>query len=174
MALTRLASIPPKNPKSPKPMPPQVPQTRSIALLTHPPINIFGVNYTGDGFQIGDQMIPTPIALRRAIKDQLHSGMRFDFGIPATAICIETALPHVRGTVTHIEPDIETSPNSTTLQVSVPSTGGTVTLTVTIANSSAQLPPIDSIVPLAFDLKQMLLFDGSGDRIYPPIALTLE
>ena len=36
------------------------------------------------------------------------------------------------------------------------------------------VPPIDSIVPLAFDLKQMLLFDGSGDRIYPPIALTLE
>ena len=145
------------------------PQTRSIALLTHPPINIFGVNYTGDGFQIGDQMIPTPIALRRAIKDQLHSGMRFDFGIPATAIRIETALPHVRGTVTQIDPSPD---DRITLQVTVPSTGGTVALTVTIANSSDQIPPIDSIVPLAFDLKQMLLFDGSGDRIYPPIALT--
>ena len=78
------------------------PKTRSIALLSNPPVNIFGVNYTGDGFQLGDQMIPTPIALRRAIKDQLQSGMRFEFGIPATAIRIETALPHVRGTVTHI------------------------------------------------------------------------
>ena len=114
-------------------------------------------------------MIPTPIALRRAIKDQLQSGMRFDFGIPAIAIRIETALPHVRGTVTHIE----TSTDSITLQVYVPSTGGTITLTV-ITAKPAPIPPIDSIVPLAFDLKQMLLFDGSGDRIYPPIALTLE
>jgi hypothetical protein len=144
-----------------------LPQTRSIALLSNPPVNIFGVNYTGDGFQIGDQMIPTPIALRRAIKDQLQSGMRFEFGIPATAIRIETALPHVRGTVTHIE----ASPDGTTLQVNVPATGGTVALTITIATLDPVLP-IDSIVPLAFDLKQMLLFDGSGDRIYPPIALT--
>ena len=145
------------------------PETRSIALLTHPSINIFGVNYTGDGFQLGDQMIPTPIAVRRAIKDQLQSGMRFDFGIPAIAIRIETALPHVRGTVTHIE----ASTDGITLQVNVPSTGGTITLTV-ITAKPAPIPPIDSIVPLAFDLKQMLLFDGSGDRIYPTIALTLE
>ena len=145
------------------------PETRSIALLSNPPINIFGVNYTGDGFQLGDQMIPTPIALRRAIKDQLQSGMRFDFGIPAIAIRIETALPHVRGTVTHIE----TSPDGVTLQVNVPSTGGTVALTITIAKLD-HVPAIDSIVPLAFDLKQMLLFEGSGDRIYPPIVLTLE
>ena len=114
-------------------------------------------------------MIPTPIALRRAIKDQLQSGMRFEFGIPAIAIRIEAALPHVRGTVTHIE----ASPDGTTLQVNVPATGGTVALTITIATLDP-VPPIDSIVPLAFDLKQMLLFDGSGDRIYPPIALTLE
>ena len=144
-------------------------ETRSIALLSNPPINIFGVNYTGDGFQLGDQMIPTPIAVRRAIKDQLQSGMRFDFGIPATAIRIETALPHVRGTVTHIKELTD----GITLQVNVPSTGGTVALTVITAKLD-QSPPIDSIVPLAFDLKQMLLFDGSGDRIYPPIALTLE
>ena len=145
------------------------PKTRSIALLSNPPLNIFGVNYTGDGFQIGDQMIPTPIALRRAIRDQLQSGMRFEFGIPATAIRIETALPHVRGTVTHIE----ASPDGITLQVNVPSTGGAVALTVITAKPDT-IPPIDSIVPLAFDLKQMLLFDGSGDRIYPPIALMLE
>ncbi len=132
-------------------------------------MNIFGVNYTGDGFQLGDQMIPTPIALRRAIKDQLQSGMRFDFGIPAIAIRIETALPHVRGTITHIE----ASPDGITLQVNVPSTGGIITLTV-ITTKPDSIPLIDSIVPLAFDLKQMLLFDGSGDRIYPPIALTLE
>ena len=144
------------------------PKNRSIASQHHPLINLFSVTYTGDGFQIGDQMIPTPIALRRAIKDQLQSGMRFDFGIPATAIRIESALPHVRGTLTHTEVSAN---NGTTLQVTVPSTDGTVNLTITIA-TLGQLPMVDSIVPLAFDLKQMMLFDGSGDRIYPPIELT--
>ena len=145
------------------------PKNRSIASQHHPLINLFSVTYTGDGFQIGDQMIPTPIALRRAIKDQLQSGMRFDFGIPATAIRIESALPHVRGTLTHTE--VSANNGTTTLQVTVPSTDGTVDLTITIA-TLGQLPMVDSIVPLAFDLKQMMLFDGSGDRIYPPIELT--
>ena len=145
------------------------PKTRSIASQNHPVINLFSVTYTGDGFQIGDQMIPTPIALRRAIKDQLQSGMRFDFGIPATAIRIESALPHVRGTLIHTE--ASTNDRTTTLQVTVPSTGGTVDLTITIATLD-HLLVMDSIVPLAFDLKQMMLFNGSGDRIYPPIELT--
>ena len=148
------------------------PKKRSIASQDHPLINFFSVTYTGDGFQIGDQMIPTPIALRRAIKDQLQSGMRFDFGIPATAIRIESALPHVRGTLTQIltHPEALSDDGTTTLQITVPSTGGTVDLTITIATLD-QPPMMDSIVPLAFDLKQMLLFDGSGDRIYPPIEL---
>ena len=149
------------------------PKTRSIASQHHPLINLFSVTYTGDGFQIGDQMIPTPIALRRAIKDQLQPGMRFDFGIPATAIRIESALPHVRGTLTQIvtNPEALTNDGATTLRVTVLATGGTVDLTITIATLD-HLLVMDSIVPLAFDLKQMMLFDGSGDRIYPPIELT--
>ncbi len=137
---------------------PTHPTTRSIAALTNPPMNIFGVNYTGDGFQLGDRMIPTPIALRRGIKNQLQSGMRFDFGIYPDAIRVETGLPHINGTVIAIEDSL--------IRIEVPSTGGVVELLIV---KTTIVPAIGTLLPLAFDLKQMFLFDGSGDRIYPPI-----
>jgi hypothetical protein len=129
------------------------------------PINIFGVNYTGDGFQLGDHMIPTPIALRRVIKEKLQSGMRFDFGIRPEAIRVEISLPHVRGTVIQVE----SLAGMRLVRVGVPSTGGTVELLMVMTETDAS-PAIGSVLPLAFDLKQMFLFEcGGGDRIYPPI-----
>jgi multiple sugar transport system ATP-binding protein len=144
----------------------ELPANRMVAaFMGNPPMNVFGVNYTGDGFQLGDQMIPTPIALRRVIKDKLQSGMRFEFGIRPEAIRIEPGLPHVRGTVLQVEPLEQTL----LVRVGVPSTGGTVELLMVLGDSTNP-PTIGSELPLAFDLKQMFLFDGGGDRIYPPMC----
>ncbi len=144
----------------------ELPETRTVAIaMGHPPMNIFGVNYTGDGFQLGDYMIPTPIALRRVIKDQLQSGMRFEFGIRPESIRVEPGLPHVRGTVLLVEP----LGQDRLVRVGVPSTGGTVDLLMVMAGAET-VPTIGSELPLAFDLKQMVLFDGGGDRIYPPMS----
>jgi multiple sugar transport system ATP-binding protein len=145
----------------------QLPENRMVAtFMGNPPMNVFGVNYTGDGFQLGDQMIPTPIALRRVIKDKLQSGMRFDFGIRPEAIRVEPALPHVRGTVILVEP----LGREMLVRVGVPSTGGAVELLMLMAGSDP-VPTIGSELPLAFDLKQMFLFEcGGGDRIYPVMS----
>ncbi len=108
-------------------------------------------------------MIPTPIALRREIKDLLQSGQRFDFGIRPEALRVETGLPHVRGKVKLVEP----LGRETLVRVDVETMGGAVELILMITGT---IPKIGELLPIAFDLKQMFLFDpGTGDRLYPVV-----
>ena len=138
---------------------------RDLASLGHPPINIFVLPFTGDGFQLGDRMIPATIALRRELKGQLQSGQRFDFGIRPEAVTINSALPHVMGTVIAVEP-LE---NEVLVQAELPGPGGVFPIAFVISIDDLA-PAVGSVVPLKFDLKQMALFDlGTGDRIFPVV-----
>lgn len=142
----------------------QLPKNRMVAtFMGNPPMNVFSVPFTGDGFQLGDRMIPATIALRRDLKGQLQSGQRFDFGIRPEHIKIETALPHVMGQVVLVEP----LGREVLVRAELPISGGSVPIVFVIA-AQEPVPAIGETVPLKFDLKQMVLFDPStGDRIFP-------
>ena len=144
--------------------PQSLPKNRTEAGLTNPPMNVFGVPFTGDGFQVGDRMIPATIALRRALKGELQSGQWFYFGIAPQSIKIEPALSHVSVTVTSIE---LVNQNTRSIQAEMPMKGGVFPI-VFIQSTDEVAPTIGDIIPLKFDLKQMILFDpGTNDRIFP-------
>ncbi len=146
------------------PHPQLLPKNRTEAALSNPPMNVFGVPFTGDGFQVGDRMIPATIALRRALKGELQSGQWFYFGIAPQNIKIEPALSHVSATVIHIEllnQDIRS------IQAEMPMKGGMFPLVFTQSINEI-CPNIRDVIPLKFDLKRMILFDpGTNDRIFP-------
>lgn len=145
-------------------LPTSLPKNRTEAALSNPPMNVFGVPFTGDGFQVGDRMIPATIALRRALKGQLQSGQWFYFGISAQNIKIESALPHVSATVISIE---LVNQDTRSIQAGMPMKGGVFPI-VFIQSIQETAPTIGDIIPLKFDLKQMILFDsGTNDRIFP-------
>ncbi len=109
-------------------------------------------------------MIPATIALRRALKGELQSGQWFYFGIAPQNIKIEPALSHVSGTVTSIE---LVNQDTRSIQAEMPIKGGMFPI-VFIQSTDEAAPTIGDIVPLKFDLKQMMLFDpGTNDRIFP-------
>ncbi len=136
---------------------------RDLTSLGYPPINIFALPFTGDGFQLGDRMIPATIALRRELKGRLESGQRFDFGIRPEAVTINSALPHVMGTVISVEP----FGDHLVVRAELPGPGGVFPIAFLLATDESA-PAVGSVVPLKFDLKQMALFDlGTGDRIFP-------
>jgi multiple sugar transport system ATP-binding protein len=136
---------------------------RDLASLGNPPINIFGLPFTGDGFQLGDRMIPATIALRRVLKGELQSGQRFDFGIRPEHVTISSALPHVMGTVI----SMEARDSKVLVRAELPGPGGVFPIVFWLSNEEPA-PAIGDVVPLKFDLKQMALFDlGTGDRIFP-------
>ncbi len=140
------------------------PKNRIEAASSNPPMNVFGVPFTGDGFQVGDRMIPATIALRRALKGELQSGQWFYFGIAPQNIRIEPALSHVSATVTHIE---LVNQDTRLIQAEMPMKGGLFPL-VFIQSTYEISPNIGDVIPLKFDLKQMILFDpGTNDRIFP-------
>lgn len=140
---------------------------RDLSSLGDPPINIFALPFTGDGFQLGDRMIPATIALRRELKGQLQSGQRFDFGIRPEAVTINSALPHVMGTVI----SLEALENYLLVRAVLPGPGGVFPI-VFLMSTDESTPAIGSVVPLKFDLKQMALFDlGTGDRIFPVVNI---
>ena len=144
--------------------PQSLPKNRTEAALTNPPMNVFGVPFTGDGFQVGDRMIPATIALRRALKGELQSGQWFYFGIAPQNIKIEPALSHVSGTVTSIE---LVNQDTRSIQAEMSMKGGVFPI-VFIQSTDEVAPTIGDILPLKFDLKQMILFDpGTNDRIFP-------
>jgi hypothetical protein len=144
--------------------PQSLPKNRTEAALTNPPMNVFGVPFTGDGFQVGDRMIPATIALRRALKGELQSGQWFYFGIAPQNIKIEPALSHVSVNVTSIE---LVNQNTRSIQAEMPMKGGVFPI-LFIQSTDEVAPTIGDIVPLKFDLKQMILFDpGTNDRIFP-------
>jgi hypothetical protein len=144
--------------------PPSLPKNRIETALTNPPMNVFGVPFTGDGFQVGDRMIPATIALRRALKGELQSGQWFYFGIAPQNIKIEPALSHVSATVISIE---LFNQDTRSIQVEMPMKGGMFPL-VFIQPIYETCPNIGDVIPLKFDLKQMVLFDpGTNDRIFP-------
>ena len=148
--------------------PQSLPKNRTEAALTNPPMNVFGVPFTGDGFQVGDRMIPATIALRRALKGELQSGQWFYFGIAPQNIKIEPALSHVSVTVTRIE---LVNQDTRSIQAEMPMKGGVFPI-VFIQSTDEVAPTIGDIVPLKFDLKQMILFDpGTNDRIFPTALL---
>ena len=148
----------------PIPHPQALPKNRTEAALTNPPMNVFGVPFTGDGFQVGDRMIPATIALRRALKSELQSGQWFYFGIAPQNIKIEPALSHVSATVLHIE---LLNQDTRSIQTEMPMKGGMFPL-VFIQSITEICPNIGDVIPLKFDLKQMILFDpGTNDRIFP-------
>ena len=143
---------------------PSLPKNRTEAALSNPPINVFGVPFTGDGFQVGDRMIPATISLRRVLKGQLQSGQWFYFGISAQNIKIEPALSHVSATVISIE---LTNQDTRLIQAEIPMKGGVFPI-VFIQSTQETAPTIGDIIPLKFDLKQMILFDSrTSDRIFP-------
>ena len=143
---------------------PSLPKNRTEASVTNPPMNVFGVPFTGDGFQVGDRMIPATIALRRALKGELQSGQWFYFGIAPQNIKIEPALSHVSVTVTSIE---LVNQDTRSIQAEMPMKGGVFPI-VFIQSTDEISPTIGDIIPLKFDLKQMILFDpGTNDRIFP-------
>ncbi len=136
---------------------------RDLASLGNPPINLFALPFTGDGFQLGDRMIPATIALRRELKGQLQSGQRFDFGIRPEDVKINAALPHVMGKVVLVE----SWEQSILVRAELPGPGGIFPI-VFLISSDETVPAIGEVLPLKFDLKQMVLFDlGTGDRIFP-------
>ncbi len=144
--------------------PQSLPKNRTEAVLSNPPMNVFGVPFTGDGFQVGDRMIPATIALRRALKGELQSGQRFYFGIAPQNIKIEPALSHVSATVIHIE---RLNQDTRSIQTEMPIKGGIFPL-VFIQSINEKCPNIGDVIPLKFDLKQMILFDPrTNDRIFP-------
>ncbi len=144
--------------------PQSLPKNRTEAALTNPPMNVFGVPFTGDGFQVGDRMIPATIALRRALKGELQSGQWFYFGIAPQNIKIEPALSHVSVTVTSIE---LVNQDTRSIQAEMPMKGGVFPI-VFIQSTDEVAPPIGDVIPLKFDLKQMILFDPrTNDRIFP-------
>jgi len=144
--------------------PQSLPKNRTEAASSNPPMNVFGVPFTGDGFQVGDRMIPATIALRRSLKGQLQSGQWFYFGIAPQNIKIEPALSHVSAIVTHIEPEHQ---DTRSIQAEMPMKGGVFPI-VFIQSTHEISPAIGDIIPLKFDLKQMVLFDpGTNDRIFP-------
>lgn len=147
---------------------PSLPKNRAEAALSNPPMNVFGVPFTGDGFQVGDRMIPATIALRRALKGELQSGQWFYFGIAPQNIKIEPALSHVSATVIHIE---LLNQDTRSIQAEMPMKGGMFPL-VFIQSINEMCPNIGDMLPLKFDLKQMILFDpGTNDRIFPATAI---
>ena len=147
---------------------PSLPKNLTEAALSNPPINVFGVPFTGDGFQVGDRMIPATIALRRALKGQLQSGQWFYFGIAPQNIKIEPALSHVSATVISIE---LTNQDTRLIQAEMPMKGGVFPI-VFIQSVQQTAPAIGETIPLKFDLKQMILFDsGTNDRIFPTPSL---
>jgi hypothetical protein len=140
------------------------PKNRTEAALSNPPMNVFAVPFTGDGFQVGDRMIPATIALRRALKGELQSGQWFYFGIAPQNIKIEPALSHVLATVIHIK---LLNQDTRSIQAEMPMKGGVFPL-VFIQSINETCPNIGDVIPLKFDLKQMILFDsGTNDRIFP-------
>lgn len=145
-----------------------LPKNRTEAALSNPPMNVFGVPFTGDGFQVGDRMIPATIALRRALKGELQSGQWFYFGIAPQNIKIEPALSHVSATVIQIKllnQDIRL------IQAEMPMKGGMFPLVFT-QSVHETCPNVGDVIPLKFDLKQMILFDpGTNDRIFPTALL---
>lgn len=144
--------------------PQSLPKNRTEAASSNPPMNVFGVPFTGDGFQVGDRMIPATIALRRALKGKLQSGQWFYFGISPQNIKIEPALSHVSATVTSIE---LVNQDSRSIQTEMSMKGGVFPL-IFIQSTNEQSPTIGDVIPLKFDLKQMILFDpGTNDRIFP-------
>ena len=127
-------------------------------------MNVFGVPFTGDGFQVGDRMIPATIALRRALKGELQSGQRFYFGIAPQNIKIESALSHVLATVICVE---LFNRDARLIQAEMSIKGGVFPL-VFIQSIDQSVPDIGDLIPLKFDLKQMILFDPrTNDRIFP-------
>ena len=143
---------------------PSLPKNLTEAALSNPPMNVFAVPFTGDGFQVGDRMIPATIALRRALKGQLQSGQWFYFGISAQNIKIESALPHVSATVTSIE---LINQDTRSIQAEMPMKGGVFPI-VFIQSTNETSPNIGDVLPLKFDLKQMILFNPeTNDRIFP-------
>lgn len=145
-----------------------LPKNRTEAALSNPPINVFGVPFTGDGFQVGDRMIPATIALRRALKGQLQSGQWFYFGIAPQNIRIESALSHVSATVINIE---LTNQYTRLIQAEMPMKGGVFPI-LFIQSIQEVAPTIGEMIPLKFDLKQMILFDsGTNERIFPTPSL---
>ena len=147
---------------------PSLPKNRTEAALSNPPMNVFGAPFTGDGFQVGDRMIPATIALRRALKGQLQSGQWFYFGIAPQNIKIEPALSHVSATVISIE---LTNQDTRLIQAEMPMKGGVFPI-VFIQSVQQTAPAIGETIPLKFDLKQMILFDsGTNDRIFPTPSL---
>lgn len=145
-------------------LPKSLPKNRTEAALTNPPMNVFGVPFTGDGFQVGDRMIPATIALRRALKGELQSGQRFYFGIAPQNIKIESALSHVSATVICVE---LFNRDARLIQAEMSIKGGVFPL-VFIQSIDQSVPDIGDLIPLKFDLKQMILFDPrTNDRIFP-------
>jgi len=132
-------------------------------------MNVFSVPFTGDGFQVGDRMIPATLALRRALKGQLQSGQRFDFGIRPEHVRLEPSLPHVRGTVARVVP----WGSDWWVQVMVPAANLEVPIGMIL--SGCEPPLVGVEVPLAFDLREMVLFDpATGDRIFPTFSTASE
>ena len=144
--------------------PQSLPKNRTEAASNNPPMNVFGVPFTGDGFQVGDRMIPATIALRRALKGELQSGQWFYFGIAPQNIKIEPTLSHVSATVIYIE---LFNQDTRSIQVEMPMKGGMFPL-IFIQAINETCPNIGDVIPLKFDLRQMILFDpGTNDRIFP-------
>ncbi len=156
------------SPRTPIPDLPPLPKNLTEAALSNPPLNVFGVPFTGDGFQVGDRMIPATIALRRALKGQLQSGQWFYFGIAPQSIKIEPALSHVSATVTHIEPcDHEMR----AINAEMPMKGGVFPIAF-LQSIHETSPAVGDVIPLKFNLKQMVLFDpGTNDRIFPALLV---
>jgi multiple sugar transport system ATP-binding protein len=145
------------------------PINRMVAtFLGNPPMNVFCGIYTGEGFEVGGQLLPCPTAVR--MKLQRVSGQTVDLGIRPEDILI-VGLTNHRGTedaegrgwlrmeVSVVEP----LGRETLVRGCLP--GSEVLLDV-LAPSDWRGRPGDRI-DIQFDLDQLFVFDSdSGEALY--------
>lgn len=144
------------------------PANRMVAtFLGNPSMNILPAIYTGNSFQLGEQILFCPKAIRDKL--QLVQGQGFDLGIRPEYVCIlrQEARgerleenPHLTVEVRVVEP----LGREILVRAGLPGTG--VPFNVQ-ASPDVRLRPGDRI-SLSLDMNQLFVFDSTtGDALYP-------
>ncbi|MBD2773596.1 ABC transporter ATP-binding protein [Iningainema tapete] len=145
------------------------PANRMVAtFLGNPPMNIFSARFTGDGFDVGGQLLVCPDGVRSVLHPVVGQG--FDLGIRPEFVYVNEPQRHrgrreeeVGELVVEVKV-VEPLGRETLIRGSLP--GSSVLLNV--FSGAGVYPHPGEQLSLVLDMDQLFVFDcATGDRLFP-------